>query len=78
MIYLIYQKGGKKMEDNKSYSIRVDKYKIFENKKLDTMIVELDITKTNLSFGELLKLISSLEQVELSENNLEVKDIYFK
>lgn len=78
MIYLIYQKGGKKMKDNKNYSIRVDKYKIFENKKLDTMIVELDITKTNLNFRELLKLISSLEQVELSENNLEVKDIYFK
>lgn len=78
MIYLIYQKGGKKMKDNKSYSIRVDKYKIFENKKLDTMIVELDITKTNLSFRELLKLISSLEQVELSDNDLEVKDIYFK
>lgn len=66
------------MKDNKSYSIRVDKYKIFENKKLDTMIVELDITKTNLSFRELLKLISSLEQVELSDNDLEVKDIYFK
>jgi hypothetical protein len=66
------------MKDNKSYNIRVNKYKIFENKKLDTMIVELDITKTNLNFRELLKLISSLEQVELSDNDLEVKDIYFK
>lgn len=55
-----------------------EKYKIFENKKLETMVVEIDITKTDLSFKKLFQLISSLEQCELSDNNLEVKDIYFK
>lgn len=54
------------------------KYKIFENKKLETMVIEIDITKTDKNFRELLKLISSLEQVELSDADLEVKDIYFK
>ena len=55
-----------------------DKYKIFENKKLETMVIEIDITKTNMNFRELLKMISALEQQELSDNDLEVKDIYFK
>jgi len=55
-----------------------EKYKIFENKNLETMVIEIDITKTNKNFRELLKLISALEQQELSDNDLEVKDIYFK
>ena len=55
-----------------------EKYKIFENKKLETMVVEIDITKTDLSFKKLLQLVSALEQAELSDNDLEVKDIYFK
>ena len=55
-----------------------EKYTEFLDKKLKTMVVEIDITKTELNFKKLLKLISSLEQVELSDNDLEVKDIYFK
>lgn len=55
-----------------------NKYKKFLNKKLTTMILEIDITKCEKSFEEILKLISALENQELSENDLEVKDIYFK
>lgn len=55
-----------------------EKYTEFLDKKLTTMVLEIDITKTELNFKKLLKLISSLEQVELSDNDLEVKDIYFK
>lgn len=54
------------------------KYKDFENKKLTTMVLEIDITKCEKSFREIMKLISSLEQQELSDNDLEVKDIYWK
>ena len=55
-----------------------DKYKIFENGKLTTMVVEIDITKCDKNFRQLLDLIQQLENVELSDNDLEVKDIYFK
>lgn len=55
-----------------------EKYKDFENKKLTTMVLEIDITKCEKSFREIMKLISSLEQQELSDNDLEVKDIYWK
>lgn len=55
-----------------------NKYKKFENKNLTTMVVEIDITKCEKSFREIMKLISALEQQELSDNDLEVKDIYFK
>lgn len=55
-----------------------NKYKEFENKNLTTMVVEIDITKCEKSFREIMKLISALEQQELSDNDLEVKDIYFK
>ena len=54
------------------------KYKEFEKKKLNTMIIEIDISKCEKSFREIMKLISALEQQELSDNDLEVKDIYFK
>ena len=54
------------------------KYKIFENKKLTTMVVEIDITKCDKNFRQLLNLIQQLENIELSDNDLEVKDIYFK
>ena len=54
------------------------KYKEFENKNLTTMVLEIDITKCVKSFREIMKLISALENQELSKNNLEVKDIYFK
>lgn len=55
-----------------------NKYKIFENKKLETMVIEIDITKTDKNFKQLLDMIQQLENAELSDNNLEVKDIYFK
>lgn len=55
-----------------------NKYKIFENKKLETMVVEIDITKCDKSFKQILNMIQQLENAELSDNNLEVKDIYFK
>ena len=55
-----------------------NKYKIFENKKLETMVIEIDITKTDKNFKQLLDMIQQLESAELSDNNLEVKDIYFK
>lgn len=55
-----------------------EKYKIFENGKITTMIIEIDITKTDKNFKQLLDLIQQLECVELSDNDLEVKDIYFK
>lgn len=54
------------------------KYKIFENKHLTTMILEIDITKCEKTFKQLLNLIQQLENVELSDNDLEIKDIYFK
>ena len=54
------------------------KYKDFEKKHLTTMVVEIDITKCEKNFREIMKLISALEQQELSDNDLEVKDIYFK
>lgn len=55
-----------------------NKYKIFEDKKLETMVIELDITKCEKTFRQLLNMVASLEQQELSDNDLEVKDIYFK
>ena len=55
-----------------------NKYKIFENKKLETMVIEIDITKTDKNFKQLLDMIQQLENAELSDNNLEVKDIYFR
>ena len=55
-----------------------EKYKIFENKHLTTMILEIDITKCEKTFKQLLNLIQKLENVELSDNDLEIKDIYFK
>lgn len=55
-----------------------EKYKIFENGKLTTMVIEIDITKTVKNFKQLLDLIQQLECVELSDNDLVVKDIYFK
>jgi hypothetical protein len=55
-----------------------NKYKVFENKKLETMVVEIDITKCDKSFRQILNMIQQLENAELSDNNLEVKDIYFK
>jgi hypothetical protein len=54
-----------------------DKYKVFD-KKLTTMVLEIDITKCEKSFKEIMKLIQALENQELSDNDLEVKDIYFK
>lgn len=54
------------------------KYKDFEKKYLTTMVVEIDITKCEKNFREIMKLISVLEQQELSDNDLEVKGIYFK
>ena len=55
-----------------------NKYKIFDKKTLDTMIIELDITKCERSFKEILLLIQKIEEKELNKKDLEVKDIYFK
>lgn len=54
------------------------KYKDFEKKCLTKMVLEIDITKCEKSFREIMKLISELEQNKLLNNNLEVKDIYWK
>ena len=54
-----------------------EKYKVFD-KKLTTMVLEIDITKCEKSFKEILKLIQALEKQELSGNDLEIKDVYFK
>ena len=52
-----------------------NKYKKFENKNLTTMVVEIDITKCGKSFREIMKLISALEQQELTglTNKLGIK-----
>ena len=55
-----------------------EKYKIFQNKKLETMVVEIDITKTEDTFRELLQLIQEIEEEKLLKEKLEVNDIYFK
>lgn len=55
-----------------------EKYNNFKQKTLTTMVLEIDITKCEKSFNDIMKLISSLEQQELSDNDLEIKDIYFK
>jgi len=55
-----------------------EKYKIFEKGTLKNMVIEIDITKTEQNFKELLNLIQKLEEKELLKDNLEVKDIYFK
>ena len=50
----------------------------FLNRKLKTMVIEIDITKTNKSFKDLLITLLNIEDIKLSEDNLEIKDIYFK
>lgn len=50
-----------------------EKYKVFD-KKLTTMVLEIDITKCEKSFNEIMKLIQAL----LSDNDLEIKNIYFE
>lgn len=55
-----------------------EKYKIFQNKKLETLVVEIDITKTENTFKEILELINDIEDKDLLKDKLEVKDIYFK
>lgn len=54
------------------------KYKDFEKKKLTTMIIEIDITKCSNSFRYIMNLINNLEKQQLSDYNLEIKDIYWK
>lgn len=54
------------------------KYKDFEKKHLTTMVLEIDITKCEKSFREIMKLISELEKQKLVNNDLEIKDIYWK
>lgn len=48
------------------------------NRKLKTMVIEIDITKTDKSFKDLLITLLDIEDIKLSEDNLEIKDIYFK
>lgn len=50
----------------------------FLNRNLTTMTIEINITKCEKSFSEIMKLISKIEQKDLINNSLEVKDIYFK
>ena len=50
----------------------------FLNRKLKTMVIEIDITKTDKSFKDLLITLLNIEDIKLSEDNLEIKDIYFK
>lgn len=45
---------------------------------LKTMVIEIDITKCEKSFKKIMDLIQELENQELADNNLEIKDIYFK
>lgn len=54
------------------------KYENFVNKSLSTMVVEIDLTKCEKSFRQILDLIQQLECAELNDNDLEVKDVYFK
>ena len=54
-----------------------DKYKVFD-KKLTTLVLEIDITKCEKSFKEIIDMIQQLENAELTDNDLEIKDIYFK
>ena len=54
------------------------KYKMFENKKLETMVIEIDITKCEYNFREIMKFIEKLEEKELNKKDLEIKDIFFK
>ena len=46
--------------------------------KLETMIIEIDITKCNKTMEEIFKKINELEKEDLSKINLDVKDVYFK
>lgn len=48
------------------------------DKKLSTLVLEIDVSKTDLSVRKILNIISQLEQQELSDNDLEIKDLYFK
>lgn len=52
--------------------------KKYLDRKLETMVIEIDITKCEKSFKEIMNLIQALENQELADNDLEVKDIYFK
>lgn len=54
------------------------KYRQFMNKGLTTLVLEIDITKTDKNFREIMKIVSALEQQELSDNDLEIKDLYWK
>lgn len=63
--------------EKKEFNLK-NKYKIFGNKHLSTMTIEIDITKSEQSFKQILLLIQKLEEKELLKNDLEIKDIYFK
>ena len=52
--------------------------KEYLDRKLETMVIEIDITKCEKSFNEIMDLIQALENQELADNDLEIKDIYFK
>ncbi len=47
-------------------------------KKLSTLVIEIDITKTEKNTNEIIDIIQQLESCELADNDLEIKDIYFK
>lgn len=49
-----------------------------KKKYLDTMVIEIDITKCEKNFKKVLKLIQQLEEEKLIKNDLKIKDIYFK
>lgn len=47
-------------------------------KNLTTLIIELDITKCKKSMRQVIDLIQQLENGELTDNDLSIKDLYFK
>ena len=42
------------------------------------MIIEIDITKCEKTFRQIMNLFQKLEKEQLKNKNLEIKDIYFK
>lgn len=48
------------------------------DKKLTTLIVEIDITKTNKTMQQIVDMFQQLENGELTNNDLTIKDLYFK
>ena len=48
------------------------------DKKLTTLILEIDITKSEKSITNIIEMLQQLENGELADNDLTIKDLYFK